>query len=111
MATKAGLVFVAILVVVGVVCAVRWGCSSGEVQISLQRGGTASGSEIATPLTGSVQIAQRRRTVTFSLSLRDANGKLVRSVRLPNGKRPAAPHVEVLDAEGKRIYRGTMRYG
>ena len=72
---------------------------------------TASGEDIATPLVGSVGVQKRGGVVRLYLKLQDANGKAIRSVRLPGGSRPEAPSIEIFDAEGQKVHACKLRYG
>jgi len=85
--------------------------SSGEAQVQFGDRSAASGQDIATPLVGSVGVRKSSRRITLRLVLRDANGNGVRKVRLPNGNRPAAPSVEIFNADRQRVYSCTLRYG
>ncbi len=72
---------------------------------------TASGEDIAAPLVGSVGVHKRGGVVGLYLKLQDANGKAIRSVRLPGGGRPEAPSIEIFDAAGRTVYACKLRYG
>jgi len=85
--------------------------SGGGARVQFGDRSTARGEDIATPLVGSVGVHKRRGRVTLYLALQDADGKRIRAVRLPNGRRPAAPRVEIFDADGQRVYACTLRYG
>ncbi len=103
------------LVVVGVLA---WGWSqsgesgaTGEVRVQLRSGKWQSGADIAAPLTGQAVLRKRGNMAVFTMALTDAKGRAVRGVMLPNGKRPAAPRVRVLDADGREVYHGAFQYG
>ena len=85
--------------------------SGGAARVQFSDRSTASGQDIATPLVGSVGVRKSSRRITLSLMLQDANGHGVRSVHLPNGKRPAAPSVEIFNADFQRVYSCTLKYG
>ena len=71
----------------------------------------SSDQDIATPLTAGAGVQKRGRTVLLYLVLADANGKAVKGVRLPNGKSPPAPTVQILDADRNVVYSCTLKYG
>ena len=66
--------------------------------------------ELKTPLTASVGVRRQGGIVSFSLLLRDAADREVRSLELPGG-RPKPPRVEVFDGSGKPVYACTLAYG
>lgn len=105
-----------ILIGLGLAAAVAltWALIQGNVsgQPRVQRqGGWDEGDQIASPLTASAQVQANGRHVLFALSLADGKGRRVQSVLLANGRRPAAPRVLVLGADGQEVYRGTLQYG
>ena len=110
MARTMVLILVGVVGVIGFAYGVHHLVSSGGSWLGSGDAWVA-GEDPATPLVGSAQVRSRGRYVTFTLSLRDAKGRQIRSLRLPNGRRPGPPQVEVLDAEGKRLYQCTLRYG
>ena len=114
MGKNRNLLIVGGLVVVGVLA---WGWSqsgesgaTGEARVQL-RTGWQSGADIAAPLTGQAVVRKRGNMVMFTMALTDAKGRAVRGVMLPNGKRPAAPRVRVVDADGQDVYHGAFQYG
>ena len=65
----------------------------------------------AQPITASVHARNVRSQISFTLLLKDANGKPLSGLVLPTGKRPPPPKVTVVDAEGNEVYTFSMRYG
>ena len=85
--------------------------SPGQPAVYLADRTTATGQDIATPLTAGAGVQKRGRNLVLYLVLTDANGKRVRGVRLPNGKTPPAPTVQILDADRNVVYSCTLKYG
>jgi hypothetical protein len=67
--------------------------------------------DVGSPLVASFTIQQAPGRVTFGLDLRDSSGAAVDSVKLPGGKRPGAPKLEIHDASGKCVYKASLTYG
>ena len=68
-------------------------------------------SEVATPIQARLLARQRGRRVSFSMQLTDANGQLIRGVRLAGARRPDVPEVSVVDEDGTVVHTGRMKYG
>ena len=84
--------------------------SKSKPGVHFDSGKHATGEKVKTPLQGSVIVRQQGKRITFSLGLRDAEGKKIRSLRLPTG-RPKPPKVEILNTLGERVYACTLEYG
>jgi len=78
---------------------------------SRKRSRRNEGAETATALAGEVKVRKRGQVVTLNLVLKDANGRTISGLRLPNGKRPREPKVDILDADRNRVYSCTLKYG
>ena len=73
--------------------------------------GKKEGKKYAEPISVSVQARNHQSGIAFMLLLQDANGEKVKGIVLPTGKRPAAPKVTIVDAEGNEVYKFSMQYG
>jgi len=67
--------------------------------------------KIGTPMTGSLQIAERRGVVSFNGVLADVTGARIDSLVGPDGDPPPPPKVKVRSADGELVYTGQMKYG
>ena len=65
----------------------------------------------AEPISASVQARSYPSQIAFTLQLQDADGKKLSGIILPGGKRPAAPKVSIVDADGNEVYKFSMQYG
>ena len=63
------------------------------------------------PLAASAAVKYHKGRAGISLVLTDAMGLSVTGITDAKGERPTAPKVEILDAEGKSVYKASMEYG
>lgn len=66
---------------------------------------------VGSPLQAMVTVSIRKGKVTMNLAMTDAAGTSVDYVTTAKGDLPPAPKVEILDAEGKSVYKASLEYG
>ena len=66
---------------------------------------------LGAPLLAKTQAQAAGRNVMLSMSLADSSGMRVVSIAQANGKMPDPPSVQVVDADGKMVYKTSLSYG
>ena len=83
----------------------------GEAKVLTRSGGWVPVEKAATPIRVQPIVVQRGSRAYITVRMTDAQGDVVRAVRVRGGSRPVAPSVSIYDADGSRIYRCKLSYG
>lgn len=65
---------------------------------------------IGSPIQAKLNVNQRGRNMTFSMTCQDAAGQDVTDISLSRG-RPEEPVIEVVDASGNTLHKGKLEFG
>ena len=89
----------------------RFAADPGELEVVMASQRTVPADQFQGPIRAQSVAVRRGRQVLFTLSMTDAQGGVIRSVRAAGGARPPAPTITVHDANGRQVYVARMEYG